>query len=242
MNAPAMQEPSNPQTPIFDGFATDYERALAENLRYIPGGTDHYYSNRVRILAECLNELGNPQRILDFGSGVGLAIPFLREQFPDAEIVATDESRESLKVAKNRHPFIHLVDPAHLPEAYFDVVFVAGVLHHVPPPSRAAVLDQISNATKAGGLIIFFELNPLNPVTRRLVSMCPFDSDAILMKKSEVADLVASDSRLTIERSQYTVFFPPLFKLLHRYEKYLAWCPFGAQYYVALRRTSRVGK
>lgn len=221
---------------VFDIYATEYEQALAKNLKFIPGGTDHYYKNRVGILARCWGPKSQPERILDFGAGVGLAIPFLHETFPDAEISITDESRESLRVAQKRHSFVHAIDPAGLPKEYFEVAFVAGVLHHVEPSSRQAVVEQIVNTVTPDGLIVFFELNPINPVTQRLVQMCPFDNDAVLMKKSEVESLVSSDSRLLLEQSHFTVFFPPLFKPLHSFEKYLAWCPLGAQYYVAVRK------
>jgi SAM-dependent methyltransferase len=221
---------------VFDIYATEYEQALAKNLRFIPGGTDHYYKNRVAILARCWGSKSQPEKILDFGAGVGLAIPFLHETFPNAEISITDESRESLRVAQKRHSFVHTIEPDGLPKEYFDVAFVAGVLHHVVPSLRHAVVDQIVNTVRPGGLIVFFELNPINPVTQRLVQMCPFDNDAVLMKKSEVESLISSDSRLILEQSHFTVFFPPLFKPLHRFEKYLAWCPLGAQYYVAVRK------
>lgn len=221
---------------VFDVYATEYEQALAKNLRFIPGGTDHYYKNRVGILARCWGPENQPVKILDFGAGVGIAIPFLRETFPNAEISITDESRESLRVAQKRHSFVRAFEPAELPQGYFDVAFVAGVLHHVEPSVRQAIVDQIVNTVTPNGLIVFFELNPLNPVTQRLVHMCPFDEDATLMKKRHVESLLSSDSRLILERSHYTVFFPPLFKGLHRFEKYLAWCPLGAQYYVAVRK------
>lgn len=220
----------------FDVYATEYEQALAKNLKLIPGGTEHYYRNRVQLLARCLNETLQPKRILDFGAGIGLAIPFLHEKFPTAQITATDESLESLRVARERHPFVHVVAPDDLPREYFDVAFVAGVLHHVPPSLRVSIVDRILNATAPDGLIVFFELNPINPVTRRLVKMCPFDNDAVLMRKRGVENLTAADPRVTLERSHYTVFFPPLLKPLHRLEKYLAWCPLGAQYYVAVRK------
>jgi len=223
---------------VFDVYATEYEQALAKNLRFIPGGTDHYYKNRIQILALCWGSENPPGKILDFGGGVGLAIPFLHEKFPNAEISVTDESHESLRVAQKRHSFVHAVDPTELPKNHFDVAFVAGVLHHVEPTSRHAIVDQIANTVTPDGLIVFFELNPINPVTQRLVQMCPFDNDAVLMKKSEVEGLISSDKRLVLERSHYTVFFPPLFKPLHRFEKYLAWCPLGAQYYVAVRKKS----
>ncbi|NCX59981.1 MAG: hypothetical protein EBW98_02105, partial [Actinobacteria bacterium] len=102
--------------------------------------------------------------------------------------------------------------------------------------SPQAIVDQIANTVTPDGLIVFFELNPINPVTQRLVQMCPFDNDAVLMRKSDVEILISSNSGLVLERSHYTVFFPPLFKRLHRFEKYLSWCALGAQYYVAVRK------
>ncbi|MEY4400633.1 MAG: hypothetical protein RL072_498 [Actinomycetota bacterium] len=220
----------------FDSFATEYERALSKNLRSIPGGIDHYFQNRVKILSDCLGQSASPKRILDFGSGVGLAIPFLRERFPTSEITITDESLQSLDVATARYPSVKAVTPDELPLDHFDVIFIAGVLHHVEPLKRSAVVTRIADSIKPGGLAVFFELNPLNPVTRHLVRMCPFDNDAILMRKSEVEGLLTRDSRLAVERSRYTVFFPPLLRPLLRVERYLQWCPLGAQYFVAVRR------
>ena len=223
----------------FDSFATEYERALSKNLRAIPGGIDHYFQNRVKILSDCLGRSASPERILDFGAGVGLAIPFLRHRFPESEITVTDESLQSLDVARARYPSVKVVTPNELQHDHFDAVFVAGVLHHVEPFKRGGVVTRITDSLKPGGLAVFFELNPLNPVTRHLVRMCPFDNDAILMRKSEVEGLLMRDSRLAVERSRYTVFFPPLLRPLLRIERYLQWCPLGAQYFVAARRALR---
>jgi 2-polyprenyl-3-methyl-5-hydroxy-6-metoxy-1,4-benzoquinol methylase len=223
---------------IFDTYATDYERALAKNLKFVPGGTDYYYKNRVSILARCIGELRPPKKILDFGGGIGLAIPHLLSFFPDAEITITDESSESLRVATGRYPSIQATVPSELPRNCFDVAFVAGVLHHVQPSMREGVVDQIVGSIVPGGLIVFFELNPLNPVTRQLVRMCPFDCDAVLMRKTEVENLCRSNSSLTLTHSHYTVFFPPLLKPLHSLERLLRWCPIGAQYFVAMRKNS----
>ena len=220
----------------FDSYATDYERALAKNLRVIPGGTDYYFWNRVSKLSECWGGDTEPSTILDFGGGIGLAVPFLKSFYPEAEITITDESVQSLEVAAARHPFLKVVSPSKLPVNNFDVAFVAGVLHHVNPTERRDVLRQIAQAVKPGGIIIFFELNPVNPVTRRLVRMCPFDDNAVLLKKQEVEDLCLSEQELVIEHSHYMVFLPPVFGPLLRIEKFLRWCPLGAQYYVSVRR------
>lgn len=222
--------------PHFDSYATEYERALAKNLRVIPGGTDYYFWNRVSKLSECWGAGAKPETILDFGGGIGLAIPFLKSFFPQSEITITDESTQSLEVAASRHPFVKVLPPEKLPTASFDVAFVAGVLHHVAPPERVHVLRRLIRSVKPGGLIIFFELNPVNPVTRRLVRMCPFDDNAVLMKMRDVQDLCESEAEIVVERSDYMVFFPPIFKPLLRLERLLRWCPLGAQYFVSARR------
>lgn len=222
----------------FDDFARNYEDALARNLRMIPGGTSHYFQNRVTIFNECWDASEPPKKILDFGGGIGLTVPHLRAKFPESRIFLTDESQESLRVAAARDPSLEVVELSDLPEAYFDAVIVAGVIHHVLPIKRGRVIRQIARSLRIGGLGVIFELNPLNPVTRWLVRMCPFDENASLIRRSEALSLVNGSSNLGVDRSGYTVFFPPALNILLNLEKWITWCPLGAQYFVSFRKYS----
>ena len=223
----------------FDQYASEYSAVLAKNLRFIPGGTDYYNHNRVRITKRVIKNtpLPSPKRILDFGGGIGLSIPHLKAEFPAADISICDASSESVKVAHKAHPDIEVLDPHGLHANYFDLIFVAGVVHHVQPSHRMELLARIINSLAVGGTLILHELNPLNPVTRRLVACCPFDDDAILISKAELIRSLDSLEGVRLIHEGFSVFLPPLLHPLSRIERLLSWCPLGAQYFVALTRT-----
>jgi SAM-dependent methyltransferase len=220
----------------FDNYATYYEAAMARNLKLIPGGTDYYNFNRVRITKRIVGTQRGTAKILDFGAGVGLAIPHIKKAFPSAEISICDASIESTRIAHRHHPDVSIFDPQLLPTSHFDLVFVAGVVHHVSPESRSTLLQGIVKSLAAGGVAVFHELNPMNPVTRRLVASCPFDDDAILIPKSELMKSLLRIDGTTLRGHGYSVFLPPLLQSVTSAERLLSWCPVGAQYYVAIER------
>jgi SAM-dependent methyltransferase len=86
-------------------------------------------------------------RIVDLGSGPGVAASAFAAAFPRAAVTAVDGSRPLP---------LDLGDPAQwsaLPRA--DLVWVSGVLHHLPDPARAlaAIRDRLSS----GGTLIAVE-------------------------------------------------------------------------------------
>jgi len=222
----------------FDVASADYEEALNHNLRFIPGGTSHYYENRARLAARSVSDPQKVKRVLDFGGGIGLAYPHLRREFPDAEILLYDTSVDSVTRALETCDGLKAVDSSSLPNLQCDLVFVAGVVHHVQREARAELIRTLATCTAVNGTIAIFELNPLNPVTRRLVRMCPFDSDADLMSRRQLRSLIHEIPRITESHSGFTIFFPPALKPLLILEHLMSWIPFGAQYYITLRKTA----
>lgn len=222
--------------PQFDKYAETYQTVLAKNLRFIPGGTDYYNRNRVRITKKVVENAPEPKQILDFGGGIGLSIPHLKHEFPLAVISICDASAESVEVAYHFHPEIQILDAHGLPPQYFDLIFVAGVVHHVEPALRLELLTRIIDSLRPGGTIVIHELNPLNPVTRRLVACCPFDDDAILITKSELINTLKGIDGIRLRKQGFSVFLPPIFRSISSVEHLLGWCPIGAQYFVAITR------
>jgi trans-aconitate methyltransferase len=222
----------------FDAISDDYEPALRHNLRFIPGGIEYYYANRARIARR--TTLGSPEirRILDFGGGIGLAFPHLRASFPDAEVLIYDSSQESVSRAVSTHSELRSVQPHEFAELSCDLVFVAGVVHHVQTGDRSQVLSKLIDCLRPGGHLIIFELNPLNPITRHLVKMCPFDSAAELVSRAELRKLTRQSRDLTEIDSKYIVFFPPALRFLLSLERMMGWLPLGAQYYLLFRKNS----
>jgi hypothetical protein len=110
------------------------------------------------------------------------------------------------------------------------------VLHHVPPEERARFAAESHRVVRTGGIVAVFEHNPLNPLTRVAVSRCQFDDGVKLLGRGQVARLLTA-AQLQVERGSY-IFFTPSARWSAPSDRALAWCPVGAQHYVAARRAS----
>jgi SAM-dependent methyltransferase len=114
----------------------------------------------------------------------------------------------------------------------FDLAFTICVLHHVPPADWDSFTDELRRVVRPGGLVVAFEHNPLNPLTRVSVSRCPFDEDVTLLRAGTTLRLLG-DAGLTPVERRY-IFFLPLRRIAEsRVENALRRVPFGAQYFVA---------
>ncbi|HZX31880.1 MAG TPA: methyltransferase domain-containing protein [Rhodocyclaceae bacterium] len=213
----------------FDDYADRYEPLLARQLAFFSADRGYFSDYKVRLLARVVS--GTPGRILDFGCGIGLTLPYLAARFPASRLAATDISRRSLEYVARSHPGVEVVPDGELDSRRFDLVLAAGVFHHVPPALRPGVLARIAGFLIPGGSLCVFEHNPYNPVTRRLVATCPFDADARLLSRRHMAGLMGA-AGLKPRRAGYCLFFPPGLAGLARLDPALAWLPLGGQYFV----------
>lgn len=216
-------------------MAGRYREALQHNLRFVPGGSDFYNENRARLARFMTASSAHTDSILDFGGGIGLAIPHLRRQFPHSRLYIYDSSKESVARATQEHDLLTSLTLEELCSQKFDMIFVAGVIHHISPDERVKILETLRDCLSPHGTLCIFELNPLNPVTRRLVANCPFDEDATLVSKPKLTSLIRQINGLKINSGGYTVFMPPIFKFLWPVERLLRWLPFGAQYFLKVQ-------
>ncbi len=212
----------------FDNYADNYEQLLAASLKGF-GAEMAYYRRRKAAIARsiCPGPVGS---FLEYGCGTGGNLPFLRNAFPKAKAAGCDVSAASLAVAAAAAPWAEIFpSDGDAPLGSHDVVFVANVFHHVPVPDRPALAARMASALRPGGTLLIFEHNPYNPVTRRIVSTCPFDADAKLLRPAETAGLLAG-AGLTGIRQRYTLFFPASLALLAGLERFCGRIPLGGQY------------
>ncbi|MCS7012873.1 MAG: class I SAM-dependent methyltransferase [Chloroherpetonaceae bacterium] len=209
----------------FDNFAKSYDQIMEAQLKGFGEESAYFAEYKVRLVKERLQKTSSalPSTILEYGCGTGRNLPFFREYFPDAVIEGCDISAESLSIAARRAPDAALyLLPNNLPKKQYDLVFVACVFHHIPPAERAVVSAQIYDLMKPCGELFIFEHNPYNPITRHLVSTCPFDKDAILLTPAELATCISA-SHLRLVEKRYTLFYPAPLKRLRPTEAYLGW-------------------
>jgi SAM-dependent methyltransferase len=218
-----------PEKVDFDVYADEYVKLLeAQDGMY--GGERSYFSQYKLALLRKL--VPRPvTSILDFGSGIGLSIPFIKQYFPEAAITATDISVGSLDHLVRKFPEIEVISDMEVDRKRFDMILLITVLHHVEPKLRMPLMERLAKMLNRGGNICIFEHNPYNPLTRRMVSTCPFDSDAILLDRRESLALLGRGAGLQVTHSGYTLFVPHALRALRFLEPALAWLPIGGQYY-----------
>ena len=226
----------------FDKFADEYHNLHQENIR-ITGETPEYFAEyKIRDLRRVVNSFGvNSENILDFGMGIGNSTPFLSEYFPDSNLHGVDVSEKSLAIASERYECLgdFLVFDGKKTKYFdetFDVVFSAGVFHHVSFSEHFDLICEVSRTLKSGGIFMIYEYNPFNPLTCHAVNTCPFDENAVLLKPIRLRQLF-QEAGMEFLIQEYRVFSPSFLALLRPIEKNLAWLPLGGQYFVVGKKT-----
>ncbi len=221
----------------FDKFADEYHNLHQENIRITGENPEYFAEYKIRDLSRVEQIIGGRvKNILDFGTGVGSSIHFLAKYFPGTSLFGTDVSEKSLTIARKRFPNLGEFTPFDgkmLPysEGQFDLALATCVFHHIPANEHIKLIQEVSRTLRIGGIFMIYEHNPINPMTLHAVNTCPFDENAVLLKRSQVRN-VLREAGMEVEMQEYRVFFPAILKLLRPLEKWLTWFPLGAQYFV----------
>jgi SAM-dependent methyltransferase len=228
----------------FDKFAAEYRSLHAESIK-ASGESPEYFAEYkiVDVAAELAHARGTTVEkaaVLDFGAGVGYSVPFFARHMPRARVTCLDVSQKSLEIGAAKHG--NTADFRHFdgkripyPDGTFDVALASCVFHHIPHAEHVALLAEIRRVLAPKGLLLVFEHNPLNPLTRHAVNTCSFDEHAVLIgapamrRRTLAAGFEAADVR-------YRIFFPHWARALRPTEKWLTWLPLGAQYYVRAKK------
>jgi len=212
-------------TEKFDHYAESYDELHLKSLS-ASGESPEYFA---QYKLDCLERLGAPtaEPLLDYGCGIGNVTARLATRY--TAIHGYDPSTQSLEAARQRMPnAVFTSDASALPANHFATAVVSGVLHHVPRPERADLVRTILATLRPGGRLFVFEHNPLNPLTRRMVTLCEFDDDADLLMPWTVRRLLKGAGYSPV-RLDYIVFFPRALSVLRPAEPLLSWLPAGAQ-------------
>lgn len=224
-------------TAEFDRFADEYLQTHAANLAISGEAPEYFARYKIDEIRRLWTRRGRaePRAILDFGAGIGNSVPHFRRAFPGATITALDVSERSLAIGRRRFEgqaqFV-LYDgkgpPA--PDGSIDLAFSACVFHHIDAAEHVALLTGLRRALAPGGVLVLFEHNPVNPVTRHIVATCPFDEHAVLLP-ARVLRQRQLDAGFSKVEVAYTGFFPASLAWLRVIEPALRHLPLGAQYY-----------
>jgi SAM-dependent methyltransferase len=209
----------------FDRYAEAYDELCGGSIRASGESAEYFQQYKLG----CLQRLGFGREVavLDFGCGTGTLTACLAGYY--RELHGYDPSEGSIERARRRVPAARFhTELESVPVAHFGAAVLAGVMHHVPPSERLALLARVRDKLAPGGRLVIFEHNPYNPLTRRAVDACPFDDDAVLLPPATLRRLV-SEARFRELRQDYIVFFPRFLAALRPLEPYLARVGLGAQ-------------
>ena len=228
-------------TAEFDRFADEYRSVHLANVAVTGEAPEYFAEYKVKVLHAIAAEQGIQARhILDFGSGIGNSIPEFSRSFPMARLTCADVSQRSLDLAALRFPDLADSLPIKgsklsIGDQAFDLAFSACVFHHIPHDEHVGWLRELHRVTRPGGLLSVFEHNPLNPLTLRAVSTCPFDANARLVQAGQLARRCRAAGWVR-PQVRFHLFFPRALAVLRPTERRLSRVPFGAQYSVAATR------
>ena len=224
----------------FDKYAKDYRSIHTDNIKMSGANSFYFAQMKVKLLQGY--EENKTLKILDIGCGDGTTEGFINKYFPEWKITAIDISEKSIEEAKSKNIFncdFQAYDGINIPfeNEIFDIVFMAGVLHHIDFSLHSNLIKQINRVLKKAGRFYLFEHNPFNPLTRYLVNTCEFDKKAKLLKSNYTVNLLKKNN-FTIDRKEFIIFFPRkgiLSKFIFL-EKYLQWLPLGGQYFIIAKK------
>jgi SAM-dependent methyltransferase len=225
---------------LFDKFAKNYDEGHTKAVRLSGFEPAYFHEYKCREISDYLRSKGlldQKIELLNYGCGTGNSEKYIKKYLPDATVYSVDVSEESIKVARESNkdltdvtfePFDGQIIPF---ETEFDVIFIANVFHHIQHEKHVEILKTLHGKLRKGGFLFIFELNPLNPLTMRAVSTCPFDVNARCIRMSTMRGRM-EEAGMKIVASRYTLFFPALLRALRPLEPVLGWLPVGGQYVV----------
>lgn len=221
----------------FDQFARDYDALHVRSIAFSGCEPEYFAEYKVEYAANCFrNFCDSEDSILDFGCGTGASVPYFQKHLRKANLICADVSRESLQMVRRRFQettICKLIDAdcLDLPSNSVAMAFSACVFHHIRPEQHMNWVTELYRVTRPGGIVLLFEHNPVNPLTRYAVNKCAFDENAILLHPSDLRSRLRS-AGWTGLRTRYHVFFPGFLRAFRPLEAGLGWLALGGQYSV----------
>ena len=221
-------------TAQFDAYAGSYEEEVNRSLAFLGLKVDYFTRVKAAYLIDRLaGHFGETRslKLLDIGCGVGAGHSAIQGQL--GALCGTDVSRDCLAQAARRNPWASYrgYDGVRLPYAdgEFDTAVTICVMHHVPPAQWQAFAAEMKRVVRPGGLALVFEHNPLNPLTRRVVSNCEFDADAVLLPQRRTRALLA-DAGFRDIASRAILSIPSFGRTTRKLDLAIGRLALGAQY------------
>src|SRR5579872_2307747 len=218
----------------FDSYRETYDHAVNRAIAFSGQKVEAFTRAKAHDLLRTITaHFDSPRQLslLDVGCGIGNYHQFLVPVV--ASVSGVDVSSACIAKAQERNSAVSYAayDGDRLPylDGKFDVTFCICVIHHVPPDRWQQFVNEMRRVTRAGGLIVVYEHNPMHPLTRKVVRDCDFDKDAVLLTMAQSRALLESAGCAEVAtRSILTL--PPMGGFIERLDGLFTRLPFGSQY------------
>jgi ubiquinone/menaquinone biosynthesis C-methylase UbiE len=217
----------------FDKFATNYRAEQTKHLTPTGENSQYFAQLKAQKLKEWSNKyrLASPQKILDFGCGDGIMSYEVKKLFPSTQLYGVDPSFESIELAKKNVPNAHFYTSgttlSFFESNMFDIIYCAGVFHHIPFDEHDHYLQELHRVLRPGGIIVLFELNPFNPGTKFIFIGHPMETNAKMLTPWYTKKVTTS---IGYKETIFYCFFPKFLQALRPLEQWLTKLPLGGLY------------
>jgi SAM-dependent methyltransferase len=223
----------------YDRYRDRYREELDQAVSF--AGASHDFFTRAKaeeLVRLTRRHLGDPALLeaVDVGCGIGLTDRHLAGRF--RALTGTDVSPGVLETAARENPDVRyeLAERGRLPfeDGAYDIAFAVCVVQVITPNERPNFVAELARVTRPGGLVVVFEHNPYNPLTRLVVHRCEFGEDARMLAMPEAERLLGENGVKPLDRG-FILVFPSRRERVLAAERLLRRFPLGAQYYIAGR-------
>ena len=218
----------------FDRYDKSYDDAVNRAISFSGQKVESFSRAKADdLLRTIAAHFDSPRRLrlLDVGCGIGNYHPLLAPFV--GSVSGVDVSGACIAKAKVRNPSVSYTayngDHLPYPDQQFDVTFCTCVLHHVPPERWPQFVGEMYRVTRAGGLLVVYEHNPRNMLTRKVVRDCAFDRDAVLLTMAQTGQLLTA-AGCTNVTTRSILTLPPIGGFVDRLDGLFAKLPLGSQY------------
>lgn len=226
LKKPAKQE--------FDAYIHQYRSNLDKALSLSGESSEFFAQYKAQKLFDWMKKkIPAQSHLLDFGCGDGIMTQFVKRAFPRAKVYGIDPSPKSIAQAKEQFAEIEFstnseeTQQIEFQDGFFDLVFTAGVMHHIPFEKHAGYIQEMHRILKPQGYLVIFELNPMNPLTVLTFKRNPIDQNAKMMWPWYSKKLTTGWAKNQIK---YYCFFPRFLNWMRPFEPMLTRLPVGALY------------
>ena len=220
----------------FGDYVDSYQLKIQESIDFAGQDADFFIQVKADMVIKLVNKYCNSlqsAKVLDVGCGLGLVDRHLAGSINN--LFGVDIEEDVVSKAKINNPGVNysVYDGEELPfeNNIMDFCFAINVMHHVPPTIWQNFTNEMHRVLKPGGAAVVFEHNPLNPLTRRVVSKCEFDRGAVLLSHNKITNLFIN-SGFALTEDGYILFFPFKGGFFRTIEKRMKWIPLGAQQFI----------